>query len=545
MQTLQSSDILTHIILSDFLRYIIAAGSAYLLFWVIFKKQWRRHIIQQKLPQAKKMWFEFRYSMSTVVIFALVGFGVVSAKNAGYTQLYDSIGEHGLPWFFISIVLMILIHDMYFYWAHRLMHHPKIFRHVHLVHHRSTNPSPWAAYSFHPIEAVVEAAIFPLLAFTIPIHGLAFFIFLVYMISRNVLGHLGIEFLPKWFIKNKWVNWHTTTTHHDLHHKYFNSNYGLYFTWWDRWFGTEDRRYQETFEEVTSREEEPALTDYGAKKRILKIGKLDKVALILLFVLAGVPAAPAQSVAGVWQTFHEESGRLLSLVKIEEKNGSIEGQVAKIYLQPWEGDDPICTKCPGERKGEKVIGMEFLYGFKKSGNEWSGGSILDPASGEVYDSKLWLENKNTLKVRGYSGPMNLFFRTQSWRLHEANNDGNPITGIWKTIDDETGKAKSLVEISAKNGRLSGKILKIYLQPWEGNDPICRQCPGDNKNDKIVGMTFLWGFKKKDKSWTGGYILDPGNGKTYTSTIWLEDTDTLKVRGYLGPFYRTQTWRRLK
>jgi sterol desaturase/sphingolipid hydroxylase (fatty acid hydroxylase superfamily) len=93
-----------------------------------------------------------------------------------------------------------------------------------LVHHRSTNPSPWAAYSFHPVEAVVEAGIFVVIVFTIPAHGLALFAFLLYMIVRNVLGHLGIEFLPKNFLHNHWLRWHTTTTHHDLHHKCFDHN---------------------------------------------------------------------------------------------------------------------------------------------------------------------------------------------------------------------------------------------------------------------------------------------------------------------------------
>jgi lathosterol oxidase len=67
----------------------------------------------------------------------------------------------------VSLALMLLLHDAWFYWTHRLMHHPKIFRHVHLVHHRSINPSPWAAYSFHPIEAVIEAGIYLLIVFTI------------------------------------------------------------------------------------------------------------------------------------------------------------------------------------------------------------------------------------------------------------------------------------------------------------------------------------------------------------------------------------------
>ena len=249
-----SIDWLYHILFTDFLRYILTAGSAYLLFWVIFEKQWRHRVIQQKPLRKQKMWMEFRYSLSTLLIFGIIGLGLIKAKMAGYTLVYDDISDYGWGWLGLSLIIMILMHDTWFYWTHRLMHHPRIFRQVHLVHHRSTNPSPWAAYSFHPIEAVVEAGIFPLIVFTIPSHGLALMIFLVYMIVRNVLGHLGIELLPKGSLKIPFLDWHTTTTHHDLHHKDFNGNYGLYFTWWDRICGTEHPEYKERFEEVTSRE---------------------------------------------------------------------------------------------------------------------------------------------------------------------------------------------------------------------------------------------------------------------------------------------------
>lgn len=254
------------ILMNDFLRYFIAAGLAYLLFWVLFKKYWEHRIIQQKPPKLKNMKFEFAYSMSTVFIFAIIGIGIISAKIAGYTLIYDEVEAYGWGWLFISIGLMLLLHDTWFYWTHRLMHHPKLFRHVHLVHHRSTNPSPWAAYSFHPIEALIEAGIFPLIVFTIPAHKFALLFFLTYMITRNVQGHLGIEFLPKWFVHNKWINWHTTTTHHDLHHKDFNSNYGLYFTWWDKLLGTEHEKYEECFEEVTSRTRTSLETDKQSVK---------------------------------------------------------------------------------------------------------------------------------------------------------------------------------------------------------------------------------------------------------------------------------------
>ena len=131
----------------------------------------------------------------------------------------------------------------------------------------------------------------------------------------------------------------------------------------------------------------------------------------------------------------------------------------------------------------------------------------------MYDSELWLEQDTIMKVRGYAGPANLFYRTQTWLSYRANDDGNPLTGVWKTIDDESGKVKSLVEISEKNGAISGRIHKIYLQPWEGENPVCRQCPGAKKGAKIVGMAILWGFQKDGTNWKDGSILDPGTGKT--------------------------------
>ncbi len=412
MQDLSSFDLYQHILLTDFFRYFLTAGTAYLVFWVLFKKQWQHRIIQQKPLKLEKMWFEFRYSLSTVVIFTCIGFAIVSLKRAGYTLIYDDFTEWGWAWFFGSVGLMLLLHDAWFYWTHRLMHHPKIFRHVHLVHHRSTNPSPWAAYAFHPIEAVVEAGIFVLIVFTIPAHPVALLTFLVYMIVRNVLGHLGIEFLPKWFLKNKWVNWHTTTTHHDLHHKHFNGNYGLYFTWWDRWCGTERPEYRQAFEEVTSREKLDRAVGQTGESSMAKIASHKaKTAAIALLLLVG--GANAQTPFGTWKTIDDGDGKARSTVQIEAAGQGLSGRVVSIFPRDREPLDPVCSQCSGERKNKPIKGMNILWGFKKKGTEWTDGSILDPANGKTYRCKMWLEDGgNTLKVRGYWG---ILWRTQTWK----------------------------------------------------------------------------------------------------------------------------------
>lgn len=119
-----------------------------------------------------------------------------------------------------------------------------------------------------------------------------------------------------------------------------------------------------------------------------------------------------QSVEGVWKQYNDETGDLESEVKIYEKNGKIYGKIIKIHKIKNGDENPICELCPGKRKNKPVIGMNIITGLSKDGNEWyADESILDPNNGELYDCKIWLENKNKLAVRGYLG---WFFRTQYW-----------------------------------------------------------------------------------------------------------------------------------
>ncbi|MCC2958077.1 DUF2147 domain-containing protein [Massilia sp. IC2-477] len=117
-------------------------------------------------------------------------------------------------------------------------------------------------------------------------------------------------------------------------------------------------------------------------------------------------------------------------------------------------------------------------------------------------------------------------------------------GVWKTIDDETGKPKSLVRITEENGVLTGKIDKLFRPADQDQNPKCTACEGARKDQPIVGMTILWGLKKDGNEYTGGEILDPSKGKTYKSKLSLKDNGSkLDVRGYIGApmFGRTQTW----
>ncbi|MEL7147982.1 MAG: DUF2147 domain-containing protein [Bacteroidota bacterium] len=125
-------------------------------------------------------------------------------------------------------------------------------------------------------------------------------------------------------------------------------------------------------------------------------------------------------------------------------------------------------------------------------------------------------------------------------LCAAAVNAQSIVGKWKTIDDESGKERSVVEIFKKGDRYYGKIVELFRDPGEDPNPMCEKCEGDKKDQPIVGMEIISGLRQKGKDFKDGDILDPENGKTYDCKIWVEDGN-LKVRGYLYFFYRTQTW----
>ncbi|MEZ4883595.1 MAG: sterol desaturase family protein [Chitinophagales bacterium] len=235
-------------------RYFFFATIAFTLFYVIFKRQMWFRKVQKKMPKLTDYGRDILFSLLTVTIFATIGF-LTFVTFGAYSNTYSEIGEYGMAYYAFTWVWMFFLHDTWFYWAHRAMHHPFLYRHVHLVHHKSTNPSPWTAYAFHPLEAVVEVAILPLIAFTLPVHKSAIGLFFLFQIMYNVYGHLGFELYPKNFHKHwlgKWVN---TSVAHNLHHKKFHGNYGLYFLFWDRMIGTLRTDYDETYEQTTNGKE--------------------------------------------------------------------------------------------------------------------------------------------------------------------------------------------------------------------------------------------------------------------------------------------------
>lgn len=241
------------ILLVIILRYVALALVAYIVFYIIKRRSWFHRKIQQRFPLKKDYLREVSYSIVTAFVFAAVGLFVFASPFRKLTMIYTDIYQYSIAYFVASIMAMLLIHDTYFYWTHRWMHLKSVFGLFHKVHHLSTNPSPWAAMAFHPLEAVVEASVIIVIVVLIPSHPLAIGIFLLLMMIYNVYGHLGYELYPAGFSRGMIGKWINTSFSHNQHHQYFEGNYGLYFLFWDRWMGTLRKDYDQKFDDSSSR----------------------------------------------------------------------------------------------------------------------------------------------------------------------------------------------------------------------------------------------------------------------------------------------------
>ncbi|MCX9148754.1 sterol desaturase family protein [Erythrobacter sp. WG] len=243
----------------DLSRYLIAAGvlTAVLLVFRGFAES-RRIQVGRRASRADYR-RELLSSMRTVAVYAVVTLTILVGRETGVILL--SVKDADLWTIVWQIALIVIAHDAWFYWAHRAMHSKRLFRATHLHHHKSRTPTPWTAYSFTMTEAVIEVAFVPVFLFVTSQLGIAYAVFAIlffiwHQMIRNVMAHAGSELFPAGWVDNPWTSWISTTTHHDLHHS-SGHNFGFYFTFWDRWMGTEHPRYRETFREVTTRRRQP------------------------------------------------------------------------------------------------------------------------------------------------------------------------------------------------------------------------------------------------------------------------------------------------
>lgn len=226
----------------------------FIIFWIVGKKYFKKIRIQEtERANVNHFKHDLGFSASTFLVFAIMDVFLLYSESKGYTKLYFDISDYGYVWLGVSFFLVLFIDDMFFYWSHRAMHLPRFYKFFHKVHHESTDPSPLTAFAFHPSEAIIENMMHFVLPFLLPLHFGTIIAWQIFSMLNNVLAHLGYEIYPKIWVKLPILQFKTASTHHNMHHQLFNGNYALYFTWWDKWMGTEFKDYESRHEQIFER----------------------------------------------------------------------------------------------------------------------------------------------------------------------------------------------------------------------------------------------------------------------------------------------------
>lgn len=253
---------------------LLIMSVAYFVFWVAFGNK----LSNRKIQLSKRAgWSQIKgeigaslisFTGSTAFMLLLLSF-----KDSGLTMFYVEAGKNGLLYEVLTVITMVVISDTWFYWSHRTMHHPGIYKYVHALHHKSLDVNPYTSTSFHVIEALwLTVWVLPL-AMVMPISMTALGVVQVIGTFNNLKSHLGYELFPDFF-RIAPFNMLVTATNHSLHHTQYNGNYGLFFRFWDIVCGTELNSTESTFEEIHQRKNASIIDN--TKYRTLIVDKLIK-----------------------------------------------------------------------------------------------------------------------------------------------------------------------------------------------------------------------------------------------------------------------------
>jgi Delta7-sterol 5-desaturase len=225
----------------------------YYLFWKKFKERFKNFRIQIKQKvNNKQIKREIKNAFSTLLVSSILSSIVIYLSLHGQTKIYTDVSKHNFIYSLSCILLLLVIDDTWFYWCHRLLHHPKVFRFVHFEHHKSTDVNPFTSLSFHFIEPILLTLWIIPVALFIPIYAPVLLFVQFYGMIENVKSHLGYEFFPSNFNKS-WLRFLTTSTHHNMHHQKFKGNYGIHFRIWDKLLKTEFEDYEQEYQNIQTR----------------------------------------------------------------------------------------------------------------------------------------------------------------------------------------------------------------------------------------------------------------------------------------------------
>lgn len=230
-------------------------GPEILIYALLRSKAHDRFRIQPQKPQSSQITREKHWTWISMFFDIFIFAGIFVVGKSPHSKLYWNIDFKSWGYWIFSIAALAVFQDVYFYLTHRLLHTKFMMRNVHRIHHGSTNPTPWSSFNVHPIEKLIELFFFPIVILTMPLHPGALIAYSFFSAFSNLMGHCGYEFskYEKLMISPYWPG--ATSTFHNQHHQYFECNYSLYFSFWDKLFRTQHPNYAEDFSQVVKRRE--------------------------------------------------------------------------------------------------------------------------------------------------------------------------------------------------------------------------------------------------------------------------------------------------
>ncbi|GJL86382.1 MAG: hypothetical protein DHS20C03_00910 [Minwuia thermotolerans] len=390
---------------SDAARYFLFAGATFVLLH-LFRSRLERYRIQRRRASNRDMLREVGWSALTALIFSLNGFLLVwCLMQMDLIRISESSGAAVVA---LQVLMIVLAHDAWFYWLHRAMHLRPLFRMAHLTHHRSVTPTSWAAYAFAPLEAVAEAVFLPLFLLLVPVDSVTIIIFLSHMMARNVIGHCGVEIMPRGWVDWPVARWITTPTHHDLHHACGRWNYGLYFTFWDRLMGTEHPDYADAFRRnAAGGAMQPEAGDaIAGDGTVTRRGRLRRVTGALVLIIgatlsggaAPIPEDGAPGLSGIWAT--PGMGALVRIAPCDPARPEV-ARTCGTVIWSWATDGPRDVR---------------IFSDLDARGDVISGAMLNPEDGETYEVTMRLAAPDRIDVRGCIWIM---CQTQEWRRIDA------------------------------------------------------------------------------------------------------------------------------
>lgn len=227
-------------IISSVMIVSVVVGARYVAVSGMFAWLTARRFPNLYAGRGRQIRTEIGWSMISAFVYGVpAGLLAWGWQAHGWTKIYADASQYPPWWLPMSVLVYLLIHDSWFFWTHRWMHRPSLFKKIHAVHHASNNPTAWAAMSFHPWESVIGAVLVPAAVMVIPIHYGALLVVLAVMTVMGVTNHMGWEIFPRWLVRGRVGEWLITASHHQRHHEKYRCNFGLYFRFWDRLCGTD------------------------------------------------------------------------------------------------------------------------------------------------------------------------------------------------------------------------------------------------------------------------------------------------------------------